>query len=149
MVISNTLETSIFNELFALLQGTVKWLFIFQSLYDKASLCVRRHFISFQMTPHFGAPHFGAPSSFRLQISLSEKTSKGLQPETQHVRNLLSKETAGVSTHPRSLFIPAPDQLTHGPLWANTRRYKLGSLSSSTPVAGLQWEKLLVEEGKP
>lgn len=102
----------------------MKWLFISQSLYDKASLCVQRQFIRFKWQL---SSHFGASCSFRQQlwISLSEKTSKGLQPESQRARNLLSQEAAGMSRLHRSLLIPPADRVTYRPFWIDTRLYKL------------------------
>lgn len=103
---------------------TVEWLFVFQSLYGKASFFVKRLFSSFKWQL---SSRFRASCSFgqQLWISLSEKTSKGLQPESRHARNLPSQEVAGVSRDHRSLLSPAPDRLTCRPLWIDTRWYEL------------------------
>lgn len=131
MAISNALETCIFNELLALLPGKVKWLFIFQSLYDEAFISYDQYFITFitQLSPHLWAS-----CSFRqqFQIHFNEKISKCLQSET-------FCDGGGCCVNWSSLCSSLSLISWCWPLWIVIRLYKL-LLYHSLIMAGLQWE---------
>lgn len=98
------------------------------------------------MTVHHSLEHLPLSGSKFLWVRWLPKvcSQRSSMSETFCQRRLMCQHmTRG------TLLIPAPDWLTHGPLWPDTRWYKLECLSPSMPVAGLQQEQLLFEERKP